>query len=148
MSINQFINDIILDLIDIEILREILTIHRDYKTNLIFTNCEKAVSEYTAKVSNLVHVDQLDASLNEILSKNTTKLPELRHNTITTKIHQSPNCDIFGNPTNNNGSAKISVKCPNCHRILAPIRFAPHLEKCMGRGRSSVRTSSSLNYFE
>lgn len=32
--------------------------------------------------------------------------------------------------------------CPNCSRTLAAIRFAPHLEKCMGMGRNSSRIAS------
>lgn len=44
--------------------------------------------------------------------------------------------------------------CPNCDRLVAAARFAPHLEKCMGMGRNSSRISSrriasreGTNYF-
>ena len=48
--------------------------------------------------------------------------------------------DIFG-------QVPIKVKqvecvCPNCSRNLAASRFAPHLEKCMGMGRTSSRVAS------
>ena len=32
--------------------------------------------------------------------------------------------------------------CPSCQRSLAASRFAPHLEKCMGMGRTSSRIAS------
>lgn len=32
--------------------------------------------------------------------------------------------------------------CPNCDRSLAAVRFAPHLEKCMGMGRNSSRIAT------
>lgn len=32
--------------------------------------------------------------------------------------------------------------CPNCGRTLGAVRFAPHLEKCVGMGRSSSRIAS------
>lgn len=45
-----------------------------------------------------------------------------------------------------NGQNSILLKyecvCPNCERSLAAIRFAPHLEKCMGMGRSSSRIAT------
>lgn len=37
---------------------------------------------------------------------------------------------------------KYECVCPNCNRSLAAIRFAPHLEKCMGMGRSSSRLAT------
>lgn len=39
--------------------------------------------------------------------------------------------DIFGNthPT----VANDTFKCMNCDRLIAAGRFAPHLEKCMGK---------------
>jgi hypothetical protein len=41
-----------------------------------------------------------------------------------------------------NNLSKYECKCPNCNRTIAAIRFAPHLEKCMGLGRSSSRMAS------
>lgn len=47
--------------------------------------------------------------------------------------------DIF-----NNGNSKEANECvcPNCGRTLGALRFAPHLEKCVGMGRSSSRIAS------
>lgn len=43
----------------------------------------------------------------------------------------------------NNLLNKYECTCPNCgRRGLAATRFAPHLEKCMGMGRSSSRAAS------
>lgn len=37
---------------------------------------------------------------------------------------------------------QLECVCPNCQRNLAAVRFAPHLEKCMGMGRNSSRVAS------
>jgi hypothetical protein len=42
----------------------------------------------------------------------------------------------------NNHLLKYECVCPNCGRSLAAIRFAPHLEKCMGMGRNSSRIAT------
>ena len=42
----------------------------------------------------------------------------------------------------NNALLKYECACPNCGRNIAAIRFAPHLEKCMGMGRSSSRIAT------
>ena len=42
----------------------------------------------------------------------------------------------------NNQLLKYECVCPNCGRSLAAIRFAPHLEKCMGMGRNSSRIAT------
>lgn len=34
------------------------------------------------------------------------------------------------------------VACPSCNRKVAAGRFAPHLEKCMGRGRQASRNAN------
>lgn len=34
------------------------------------------------------------------------------------------------------------VACPSCGRKVAAGRFAPHLEKCMGRGRQASRNAN------
>jgi hypothetical protein len=48
--------------------------------------------------------------------------------------------DIFGNdkftPMNEN------YPCDNCKKSFPGSRFAPHLEKCLGMGRSSSRVAS------
>lgn len=48
--------------------------------------------------------------------------------------------DIFGQV--HNAIALEVVECLNCGRKLAAGRYAPHLEKCLGRGRSSARATS------
>lgn len=47
--------------------------------------------------------------------------------------------DVFGNQVP--PIALDQVLCPNCGRKVAAGRFAPHLEKCMGRGRQASRTA-------
>jgi hypothetical protein len=44
--------------------------------------------------------------------------------------------------TNNNNLLKYECVCPSCERNVAAIRFAPHLEKCMGMGRHSSRVAT------
>ncbi|XP_058814046.1 SAGA-associated factor 11 homolog [Topomyia yanbarensis] len=50
-----------------------------------------------------------------------------------------PDMDVFGS---SNSKKAIDCNCPNCNRIVAASRFAPHLEKCMGMGRNSSRIAS------
>ncbi|KYB27680.1 SAGA-associated factor 11 homolog-like protein [Tribolium castaneum] len=38
--------------------------------------------------------------------------------------------------------SKITCKCPNCGRVVAAIRFAPHLATCMGVGRTRSTRST------
>jgi len=47
--------------------------------------------------------------------------------------------DMFGNHVQ--PVALDQVSCPNCGRAMAAGRFAPHLEKCMGRGRQASRAA-------
>lgn len=42
-----------------------------------------------------------------------------------------PDLDVFG--TGGNPKKAIDCTCPNCDRLVAASRFAPHLEKCMGK---------------
>lgn len=66
-----------------------------------------------------------------------------------TIINHSPNFDIFGKPINGKGSKiNIETKCPQCKTTMNATRFAPHLSKCMGMGRTSSRNSGHINYFE
>jgi hypothetical protein len=37
---------------------------------------------------------------------------------------------------------RSKVACPSCGRKVAAGRFAPHLEKCMGRGRQASRNAN------
>ncbi len=47
--------------------------------------------------------------------------------------------DIFNNSSSKDTNECI---CPNCGRTLGALRFAPHLEKCVGMGRSSSRIAN------
>jgi len=47
--------------------------------------------------------------------------------------------DVFGQLPS---KKQLECVCPNCQRNLAASRFAPHLEKCMGMGRTSSRVAS------
>ncbi|MFH4979704.1 hypothetical protein AB6A40_006413 [Gnathostoma spinigerum] len=51
--------------------------------------------------------------------------------------------DIFGNACLGQGKPQkcMEVYCDECNRTIAASRFAPHLEKCMGMGRSSSRVA-------
>lgn len=55
------------------------------------------------------------------------------------KIVDTPNYDVFGM---SKARKPMDCNCPNCDRLVAAIRFAPHLEKCMGMGRKTSRTAS------
>ncbi|KFD48282.1 hypothetical protein M513_10859 [Trichuris suis] len=56
-----------------------------------------------------------------------------------------PGYDVFGNRLTRGSLSrayqlsKIECTCPVCHRPKCALRFAPHLEKCMGLGRDSRR---------
>jgi SAGA-associated factor 11 len=55
--------------------------------------------------------------------------------------------DVFGSVVQTSSGVPALKKqpecvCPNCHRNMAALRFAPHLEKCMGMGRNSSRLAS------
>ncbi|KAI1713945.1 sgf11 (transcriptional regulation protein) domain-containing protein [Ditylenchus destructor] len=45
--------------------------------------------------------------------------------------------DIFGHEAARNSKRSVECKCFVCHRMIAAVRFAPHLEKCIGIGRNS-----------
>ncbi|XP_055903080.1 SAGA-associated factor 11 homolog [Eupeodes corollae] len=55
------------------------------------------------------------------------------------KMVETPNYDVFGM---SKARKPMDCNCPNCDRLVAAIRFAPHLEKCMGMGRKTSRTAS------
>jgi SAGA-associated factor 11 len=46
------------------------------------------------------------------------------------KIINAPDVDVFGS---SHTKKAIDCTCPNCDRLVACSRFAPHLEKCMGK---------------
>lgn len=48
--------------------------------------------------------------------------------------------DMFGNQVQ--PIALDQVACPVCQRQVAAGRFAPHLEKCMGKGRQASRAAT------
>ena len=52
------------------------------------------------------------------------------------RIH-SPSEDvaIFSNISD---STQKQTRCPKCQRVVAVVRFAPHLEKCLGMGRQAA----------
>eukprot|EP00040_Diaphanoeca_grandis_P043977 m.10916 g.10916 ORF g.10916 m.10916 type:complete len:237 (-) comp8554_c0_seq1:108-818(-) len=51
-----------------------------------------------------------------------------------------PGLDIFGRKPEKNSVPSFS--CPNCGSLRQPAKFAPHLEKCMGMGGRTQRTSA------
>ncbi|XP_037834525.1 ataxin-7-like protein 3 isoform X2 [Kryptolebias marmoratus] len=56
------------------------------------------------------------------------------------EIVDQPGVDIFGQVFNQWKNKEC--ECPNCRRLIAASRFAPHLEKCLGMGRNSSRIAS------
>ncbi|XP_077475140.1 ataxin-7-like protein 3 isoform X1 [Stigmatopora argus] len=56
------------------------------------------------------------------------------------EIVDQPGLDIFGQVYNQWKNKEC--ECPNCKRLIAASRFAPHLEKCLGMGRNSSRIAS------
>lgn len=48
------------------------------------------------------------------------------------KIVNSSECDVFGLSVIKKTS-DCNCSCPNCERPVSATRFAPHLEKCMGK---------------
>lgn len=48
------------------------------------------------------------------------------------KIVNSPECDVFGFSIMKK-TPDSNCSCPNCERPVSATRFAPHLEKCMGK---------------
>jgi len=66
-------------------------------------------------------------NVSEILEQQSEPLPEQIEN------------DIFGLESNTNAKRQVECTCTCfvCNRIIAASRFAPHLEKCIGHGRST-----------
>jgi SAGA-associated factor 11 len=56
------------------------------------------------------------------------------------ELVQRDGCDVFGVSVDAQHGSE-SVRCPHCGRAVQAARFAPHLEKCMGMGRSSARVA-------
>ena len=55
----------------------------------------------------------------------------------TSTTDAAPGVDIFGNAPN--AMQLADLECMECKRKVASSRFAPHLEKCLGLGRTSGR---------
>uniref|UniRef100_A0A1A9VNJ9 SAGA-associated factor 11 homolog n=1 Tax=Glossina austeni TaxID=7395 RepID=A0A1A9VNJ9_GLOAU len=104
----------------------------DEATNYVYDNfLDDAVMgvlleiHHLARTGNLAALDGVTSDDDEASSSRT--------------IVEMENHDVFGVPI---GKKPMDCCCPNCDRTVAAIRFAPHLEKCMGMGRSSARIAS------
>lgn len=58
-----------------------------------------------------------------------------------TKASSKARVDIFGK--SHPAVAADNVTCPHCARPVVAGRYAPHLEKCMGRGRKAARVANA-----
>jgi hypothetical protein len=57
-------------------------------------------------------------------------------------------CDVFGRPISHQTPTEF-FPCLNCGQRIASSRFAPHLEKCMGKGgRAASRSRSAVARLE
>ncbi|KAJ3394653.1 SAGA-associated factor [Lobulomyces angularis] len=56
---------------------------------------------------------------------------------------QKGGVDIFGN--NSTQTQGERLECPNCSNLFPSVRYAPHMEKCMGLGRNASRNKRSNN---
>jgi hypothetical protein len=56
--------------------------------------------------------------------------------TVMTRNQTNPQTDIWGRPPR---PPNENVECSVCNRQVSTVRFAPHLDKCMGIGTTSVR---------
>jgi SAGA-associated factor 11/farnesol kinase len=63
-----------------------------------------------------------------------------RTNSIATPASKQAHLDIFGQ--SHPPKAIDIVTCKNCGRQVQAGTFAPHLEKCMGRGRAAARAAN------
>jgi hypothetical protein len=55
-----------------------------------------------------------------------------------------PRYDCFGQPQQGIGmGANDVVVCPNCGAKTAAVRFAPHLQRCMGGGRTGTNSRAA-----
>lgn len=62
----------------------------------------------------------------------------LQCDSVGTDLGQSDGVDVFGHSVNLTPSSEV-FQCTNCKQRVASNRFAPHLEKCMGRGGRGSR---------
>lgn len=56
--------------------------------------------------------------------------------------------DIYGCKIDNHDANGELVECGNCKKSVAAARFAPHLEKCMGLGRTGRSKRASRQKLE
>jgi len=54
-------------------------------------------------------------------------------------IKHRPRTDVYGNYPKN---VSEHFKCHHCQRPVTSVKFAPHLEKCMGKTRSRTKRAS------
>ncbi|XP_003387868.1 PREDICTED: ataxin-7-like protein 3 [Amphimedon queenslandica] len=54
------------------------------------------------------------------------------------EVIDEPGLDVFGNNVQS-FRKPVECVCPSCQRTLGASKFAPHLEKCLGMGRTSSR---------
>ena len=59
------------------------------------------------------------------------------------KIVSTPECDVFGFSMMKK-TPDSNCSCPNCERPVSATRFAPHLEKCMGKSVEQYLTLAFL----
>jgi len=66
-----------------------------------------------------------------------SKSRHLQANMLTERIGNTPGLDVHGKRPD--PYAFPDYMCSNCDRKIAVTRYAPHLEKCLGLGRTSGR---------
>uniref|UniRef100_A0A1I7ZBD7 SAGA-associated factor 11 n=1 Tax=Steinernema glaseri TaxID=37863 RepID=A0A1I7ZBD7_9BILA len=59
----------------------------------------------------------------------------------TSSVPSSQPSTSNGKSSSNGARSKHECKCPECGRTIAATRFAPHLENCLGMGRTAARAS-------
>ncbi|GAB0092801.1 SAGA-associated factor 11 homolog [Sergentomyia squamirostris] len=104
-------------------------------------------AENVEKVTNYLYNSLVDDAIlgtvlevhYDIKSGITTALEGQPEDTKPYALIDVPDIDVFGAA---NAKKAIECTCPNCDRVVAASRFAPHLEKCMGMGRNSSRIAS------
>jgi hypothetical protein len=57
------------------------------------------------------------------------------------RMVDEPGFDIFGQPEDK--KYKFECECPRCGRTVVACRFAPHLQNCMGIGRTCSRVAKN-----
>lgn len=133
-DLETFSQNIYNELIDDVIFGVILQIHRASKLGYIMYMDPDLDSQFLEHFKMYSDYDVLGIFSN--FSETNT------NNTGNSKASSNGNAGRNGQSSNSNSLLKYECHCPNCGRSLAAIRFAPHLEKCMGMGRSSSRIAT------